>query len=114
MPQTELQRLRDRYESSEDLQTVYSAWDAQGAETKSTLLDLLPDGWSFEGKRVLDFGCGMGRTLRHLLGEAETGEFWGADPDGAYIDELQATLSPPRSCLEISGRSAARVGPRIV
>ena len=24
---------------------------------------MLPEGWTFEGKRVLDFGCGAGRTL---------------------------------------------------
>ncbi len=54
-------------------------WESLGPETKSALLDLLPDDWSFEHKRVLDFGCGAGRTLRHFVSEAEAGEFWGVD-----------------------------------
>lgn len=70
-------------------QDVYGAWDAQGAETRRALLSLLPQGWSLEGKRVLDFGCGTGRTLRHFRGDAETTEFWGADVDAGYLAEMQ-------------------------
>jgi SAM-dependent methyltransferase len=91
----ELRRIREKYENREGLQAVYEAWDAQGVETKSTLLGLLPGDWSFDGKRVLDFGCGTGRTLRHFLSEAEAGEFWGADVDPAYVKETQDAFSPP-------------------
>jgi SAM-dependent methyltransferase len=73
----------------------FKAYEELGAQTKTALLDLLPDEWSFEGKRVLDFGCGAGRTLRHFLSEAERGEFWGADIDAASIEWLQENLSPP-------------------
>lgn len=66
-----------------------------GAETKRALLALLPDDWSFAGKRVLDFGCGAGRTLRHFLNEAEQGEFWGADIDAESIRWLERALCPP-------------------
>src|SRR5581483_2441621 len=66
-----------------------------GAQTSRAIRDLLPADWSFEDKRVLDFGCGVGRTLRHFLEEAETAEFWGADIDKPSIDWLQASLSPP-------------------
>jgi SAM-dependent methyltransferase len=77
----------------------FAAYERLGAETKAALLDLLPDSWSFEGKRVLDFGCGAGRTLRHFLDEAERGEFWGADIDASSIDWLEANLCPPLRAL---------------
>lgn len=70
-------------------------FDRSGSEEKRALLKLLPPGWSFRGKRVLDFGCGSGRTLRHFLSEAEAGEFWGADIDSLSIDWLECNLSPP-------------------
>jgi len=31
-----------------------------GAESKRRILEALPADWSFEGKRILDFGCGAG------------------------------------------------------
>ena len=71
------------------------AYEELGAQTKRAIVRLLPEDWSFAGKRVLDFGCGAGRTLRHFLDEAETGEFWGADIDAPSIDWLRAELSPP-------------------
>jgi SAM-dependent methyltransferase len=70
-------------------------WERLGPETKTALLDLLGDDWRFEGKRVLDFGCGAGRTLRHFLTEAERAEFWGVDIDSVSIDLLQQTVCPP-------------------
>ena len=56
-----------------------------GAETRDEILALLPSDWSFEGKSVLDFGCGAGRTLRHFLREAEIGEMYGCDIDSESI-----------------------------
>jgi len=73
----------------------YKAYDELGAQTKRALTRLLPDDWSFRGKRVLDFGCGAGRTLRHFLPEAREGELWGADIDAASIEWLQEALCPP-------------------
>jgi SAM-dependent methyltransferase len=70
-----------------------------GPETKAALLELLPDDWSFEGKRVLDFGCGYGRTLEHFRSEAEGAEFWGADIDAQNIGQLEASLCPPMHAL---------------
>jgi SAM-dependent methyltransferase len=66
-----------------------------GAQTKRQIVSLLPDDWSFAGKRVLDFGSGAGRTLRHFAAEAETAEFWGCDIDGPSIEWLQEHLCPP-------------------
>jgi SAM-dependent methyltransferase len=72
-----------------------AAYTELGAQTKRQVVQLLPDGWSFEGKRVLDFGSGAGRTLRHFASEAESAEFWGCDIDSASIQWLQENLSPP-------------------
>ena len=41
-----------------------------GADARQVILDTLPDGWSPDGKRILDFGAGAGKVLRHLLDEA--------------------------------------------
>jgi SAM-dependent methyltransferase len=73
----------------------YMAYEELGAQTRRAIVGLLPDDWIFEGKRVLDFGSGAGRTLRQFLPEAEEGEFWGADLDAASVDWLRATLCPP-------------------
>jgi SAM-dependent methyltransferase len=66
-----------------------------GAETKAALLRLLPEDWSFRGRRTLDFGCGAGRTLRHFLAEANEGEFWGSDIDGPSVEWMRDVLCPP-------------------
>jgi SAM-dependent methyltransferase len=80
----------------------FVAYDALGAQAKRALLELLGESWSFQGKRVLDFGCGAGRTLRHFMSEAETAEFWGADIDAGSIAWLKANLCPPLHVLQNS------------
>jgi SAM-dependent methyltransferase len=70
-------------------------YEREGALVRERIERMLPAEWSFEGKRVLDFGCGSGRVLRHFLAEAAQGEFWGCDIDGPSIDWLRANLSPP-------------------
>jgi SAM-dependent methyltransferase len=87
--------LANRVLSLEGRGDPFEAYEQLGLETKSALLRLLPDDWFFEGKRVLDFGCGAGRTLRTFLKEAEHGEFWGADIDAASIEWLEQALCPP-------------------
>lgn len=73
----------------------FRAYEEMGAQTRRALDGLLPDDWSFEGKRVLDFGSGAGRTLRHYLREAESAEFWGTDIDRPSMEWLAENLSPP-------------------
>jgi SAM-dependent methyltransferase len=85
----------NRVLSLEGADDPVAGYEVLGAGTKAALVDLLPDDWSFRGKRVLDFGCGAGRTLRHFLEEAEAAEVWGADIDGRSIDWLQQNLCPP-------------------
>ena len=74
---------------------VRGAVESLGPETRTALIDLLLPDWSFEGKRVMDFGCGAGRTLRYFLEEAERAESWGVDIDAPSVDLLTETVSPP-------------------
>jgi SAM-dependent methyltransferase len=87
--------LANRVLSLEGRGDPFVAYEQLGAETKAALLSLLLDDWSFDGKCVLDFGCGAGRTLRHFLSEAQHGEFWGADIDAASIEWMREALCPP-------------------
>jgi SAM-dependent methyltransferase len=64
-------------------------WEELGPETRTAIVDLLGEDWSWEGKRVLDFGCGHGRTLKHFLAEAEQAEIWGVDIHEPAIAELR-------------------------
>ena len=89
------QELAHRVCSLDGRSNPYEVYEQRGLEARNALLDLLPDDWDFRGKRVLDFGCGAGRTLRHFLDEAESAEIWGADIDPPSIDWLQANLCPP-------------------
>jgi SAM-dependent methyltransferase len=70
-------------------------YEEVGRRTREGILAALPEGWSFAGKRVLDFGCGAGRTLRHFLAEADVAELHGCDIDEPSIAWLEANLSPP-------------------
>lgn len=72
------------------------SWLRQGAWLAGVLRDHLPAGTSLHGGRVLDFGCGAGRVLRHmreLVGD--DGELHGVDIDRPSIDWLQRHASPP-------------------
>lgn len=89
------QQLASRVFNVDEWGNPLAAFEEIGAQTSRALVELLPDGWSFEGKKVLDFGCGVGRTLRHFMTEAQTAEFWGADIDKPSIDWLEANLCPP-------------------
>jgi SAM-dependent methyltransferase len=70
-------------------------YDKLGRETRDGIMENLPPGWTFVGKRVLDFGCGAGRTLRHFVDEADEAEFWGCDIDEASIDWMREEMPSP-------------------
>jgi SAM-dependent methyltransferase len=76
----------------------FEAYLADGRRGRAVIEELLPDDWSFDGRRVLDFGCGAGRTLRQFLPEAAAGELWGCDIDAESIDWLRSHLEPPLHC----------------
>ncbi len=79
---------------------VAGTYEAIGRHSRARLERLLPDNWSWEEKRVLDFGCGAGRTLRHFLDEAGRAEFYGCDIDRPSIEWLAEHLSPPLHVFE--------------
>jgi SAM-dependent methyltransferase len=66
----------------------------RGAEQWRLIKSMLPGDWDWSGKRGLDFGCGIGRILRHALDE-EGAEFWGCDIDERSVDWLASHLAPP-------------------
>lgn len=70
-------------------------YEMQGRETRKQLLDMLPDGYSLEGRSLLDFGCGAGRTLRHFHDEAADARVAGCDIDQPSIEWLNENLCPP-------------------
>ena len=94
--------LADRACSLEGRSDSYGTYERLGAEQKAALLRLLVQAWRFAGKRVLDFGCGAGRTLRHFLSEAESAEFWGVDIDAQSVQWIEQTLCPPLRVLQAS------------
>ena len=66
-----------------------------GRVTAEAITAHLPDEWTWDGKKVLEFGCGVGRVLRHLADEALVSDFYGCDIDGPSIAWLEEHLSPP-------------------
>jgi SAM-dependent methyltransferase len=66
-----------------------------GAQHLMMLRTMLPDDWSWQGKRVLDFGCGAGRTMQALAPEAQGAELWGCDIHREGIEWATEHLSPP-------------------
>ena len=92
VPPFELASRVGTLEGSEDPTAVY---EYLGREIKKDLLAGLPEGYSLEGRRVLDFGCGAGRTLRHFVNDDMGAEYWGCDIDVPSIEWLEENLSPP-------------------
>ncbi|HWC25793.1 MAG TPA: class I SAM-dependent methyltransferase [Solirubrobacteraceae bacterium] len=78
-----------------DQADVIASYRAVGRDSRTTILELLGPSWSFRGKRVLDFGCGSGKVMRHFLPEAEQCELWGCDIDARSVDWINAELHPP-------------------
>jgi SAM-dependent methyltransferase len=76
-----------------DAPDVDAEYEAGGRAARERLERLLGPGWSWRGKRVLDFGCGAGRTLRHLLDEGA--ELYGCDVHGPSIAWLEEHVAPP-------------------
>ena len=78
------------------------SYEIIGREAKTTIMRSLPPDFSFEGARCLDFGCGIGRVIRHFAKEAEVGEFWGCDIDGTSMLWNTENLAPPFRFFQLS------------
>jgi SAM-dependent methyltransferase len=76
-------------------QDPVGVYEETGRLHRQLLEATLPEKWSWQGKRVLDFGCGIGRMLQQFRPEAEEAEFWGCDLDRPSLDWLERNLSPP-------------------
>ena len=76
-------------------QSVIDEYLAGGAANAETIRALCPGKLGDAGLRLLDFGCGAGKVLRHLTAEARAGEVWGCDIDRDSIAWLQKNLCPP-------------------
>lgn len=46
---------------------------------RERIISLLPSDWTWDGKRILDFGCGPGRTLSEFSVDAQRAAFFGCD-----------------------------------
>ncbi|MDX2153081.1 MAG: class I SAM-dependent methyltransferase [Bryobacteraceae bacterium] len=85
-----------RYRVSEDLST--SRFLVVG-KASARNLEILFDRSGLairDCRRVLDFGCGCGRTLRWLVDSCPAVEFWGSDVDAEAINWNSDHLSPAR------------------
>ncbi len=101
--------LANRVGSLAEAEDPYAFYEEIGAKSREQILRMLPPGYELEGRRLLDFGCGAGRTLRHFLGEAGTAEIWGCEIDQESIDWLQRNLCPPLHVRSKRGRARAAV-----
>ena len=87
--------LANRVGSLADATKPFEYYDKLGRDTRDGIMDRLPSGWAFSGKRILDFGCGAGRTLRQFTAEAGEAEFWGCDIDEESIRWMEEQMCPP-------------------
>lgn len=74
-----------------------------GLDSRSDVERCLGPDWKWEGKRLLDFGCGAGRMLRQILDWAEIGEVHGCDLDPPMVEWAQEHLCPPVAGVELNG-----------
>src|SRR3954451_10278501 len=70
-------------------------YELQGQEIRDAILGYLGPDWSWDGRRILDFGCGVGRVLRQLVPIAQGAELHGCDIDPACVAWVREHLSPP-------------------
>lgn len=75
-----------------DVDAARREYLAQGRYSRDAIERVLPDDWHWADKRVLDFGCGTGRAIRHFLDLAPETELWGSDIDTRCIEWNQVHL----------------------
>jgi SAM-dependent methyltransferase len=76
--------------------TDLGEFDRIGRASREAVDRSLTEGWDWNGKRMLDFGCGAGRMLRHYLEEAAAGaEIEGCDHHAGSVEWMRDNLCPP-------------------
>jgi SAM-dependent methyltransferase len=88
-------QLANRVGSLDEAAEPMAYYDELGRATYADIVSQLPEDWDFAGKRMLDFGCGAGRTLRHFAREAQAAEVWGCDIDEPSIRWISQHMCPP-------------------
>ena len=83
--------LRYRVGASADADTFSRIGQTCANDIKSAVSKIGRDLESFE--KILDFGCGCGRTLIHLSSLAPNAQFYGTDIDKEAIDWCRQNLS---------------------
>ena len=83
--------LRYRVSSSPDAENFVTVGKACAADIQSALLQVGSELGSFN--RILDFGCGCGRTLIHLKGLAPNAQIDGTDIDVKAIEWCRQHLN---------------------
>lgn len=85
--------LASRVGSLDDATDPWSFYDWLGEASKGDIEAALPDGFGLEGRSILDFGCGAGRTLRHFVADERSIDLWGCDIDAESIAWLQEHMA---------------------
>ena len=107
-------RLADRVLSLDGDGDPFAAYEVLGADTRRSCSPCCRTTGRSRAARVLDFGCGAGRTLRHFLAEADSAEIWGVDIDAESVAWLQAYAVPAADAATLRARAAARLRSREV
>lgn len=102
IPPEDLARRIGLGEEEDPLRTYLDS----GRESRELIEAHLPAGWSWAGKRVLDFGCGVGRVLRQFAPESEEAEFYGCDLDQPSIAWLNENFAPGFRAFESAEEAA--------
>ena len=84
--------LADRVSPLGDKADPIAFYLTYGKRIHDDIVGLLPTGFSLEGRRVLDFGAGAGRVVRHFIGSGA--ELHGSDIDIASVEWMTANLAP--------------------
>jgi SAM-dependent methyltransferase len=86
--------LRERVGCLPVDQDSAEAYLAFGKACSEIFIRSVPQDWDWAGKKVLDFGAGAGRTLRHFQEFAAIAEFIGCDIDAESVEWAQHHLQP--------------------
>lgn len=77
---------------------------SMGAFLHEQIVGLAGGEFSWDGKRVLDFGCGSARVLRHFIDQPAGTELHGVALDERCVAWVQTNLSPPLQVARSSPR----------
>ncbi|HMJ34365.1 MAG TPA: class I SAM-dependent methyltransferase [Baekduia sp.] len=89
--------LAERVGSLADADDPWTTFDLHGAGARAAIEAALGEDWTWEGKAVLDFGAGIGRTLRHFVPELEIADFHACDIDVESVQWLQQNFPAVQS-----------------